>query len=170
MDHGSQGPSLLSKLPLLLLDFQLYLVCPSPFGGEGRSSSTLCRSQAPGQKHLVHEVSPMSMLPAPPLQRTWAPSQALHFPMWSPEAGQSRLSLRWCLCWTVALQVLPHCMYRGVEVQPNQLMMVGMLNSEQARLQLRENKTAAEVGSFCVSNQARTGVRAVSWVIMHLTP
>lgn len=55
-------------------------------------------------------------------------------------------------------------MHRAVEVQPNQLVTVGMLDGEKARLQLRENKTAAEVGSLCVSNQARTGVRAVSRV------
>lgn len=63
-----------------------------------------------------------------------------------------------------SLQVLPHCMHRAVEVQTNRLMTVGMLNGEKARLQLRENKTAAEVGSFCGSSQACTGVKAVSWV------
>lgn len=160
-------PSLLSKPPLLPLEPQLDSFCPSPLAGQGREQQcwdTLRRSQAPGQKHLVHEASPTTMLPAPLRQRTWAPSQALHFPTWSPETRQTGLALRWCLCWTVVLQVFPHCMRRAVEVQPNRLMTVGMLNSEKARLQLTENKSAAEVGSFCISNQACTGVRAVSRV------
>lgn len=153
-------PSLLSKPPLLPLEPQLDSFCPSPFGGERRSGSTGTlyagvRLQDKSTLFTRRAPHPCCQLH---LRRGPGHQARLFISLQSPETGQTGLALWWCLCWAAALQVLPHCMHRAVEVT------VGMLNGEKARLQLRENKTAAEVGSFCVSSQACTGGRALSWV------
>lgn len=55
-------------------------------------------------------------------------------------------------------------MHRAAKVQLRWLVKAWMLHSEEARLQLRVNRTAARGGSLGVSNQACTDSRTVAWV------